>query len=44
MKGLGRSWLLFQKGQQVDVDATLQTYPGSRGIVTGFPENIDMLK
>lgn len=36
--------LLLQKGQQEDIEASLQTHPGSRGKVTGFPENIDMYK
>lgn len=36
--------LRFQKGQQEADEISLQTYPGSRGKVTGCPENIDVYK
>lgn len=36
--------LRFQKGQQEAAEISLQTYPGSRGKVTGCPENIDIYK
>lgn len=36
--------LRFQKSQQEADEISLQTYPGSRGKVTGCPENIDVYK